>query len=219
MWMVLQPRNLPIPSRHHSNLASVEWFPVTGHDWKSCGSSWSLETKAGVCKYKSTSRFVWSREKRRQAGRRESTEIEEGPSPQTRPASRQSSHFEGLSLPFSFHSASFKATFPSVLFGSFPARAPFCCTCCAEVSVYKEVRRLLRFPCMHLSLVELETSMLGYTPFFVTFLVVSMKPQQSPASAIWPHISKGGGFGQTAETHFLWICAVFNLARKEIRGR
>ena len=36
-------RSRPIPYRHRSNLASIEWFPATGRDWKSCCCSWSLE--------------------------------------------------------------------------------------------------------------------------------------------------------------------------------
>ena len=43
-------------------------------------------------------------------------------------------------------------------------RAPLCCTCFAEVYVYKEVRSLIRCPYLHRFFVQLAASMLGDAP-------------------------------------------------------
>ena len=87
-----------------------------------------------------------SRKKKRQAHRCESglkmaEKAMEGPEDlcsgsQARPASRESSHFEGLYLSLSFFSASFGSSLPCV--------APFCCACCAEVNDGK----MCRFYCI-----------------------------------------------------------------------
>ena len=58
----LSLRSRPIPAKHCSALASIEWFPATGRDWRSCCCSWSLGTGRRVIQR--------SREKRRQACRR-----------------------------------------------------------------------------------------------------------------------------------------------------
>ena len=91
---------------HRSNLPSIEWFPATGRDWRSCCCSWSPRTKS-------------VREKRRQACGRGSGlpkwrcpggSHDLCPGVWARLALRLSSHFEGLSLSLSFFSVSFCST-------------------------------------------------------------------------------------------------------------
>ena len=77
-------------------------------------------------------------------------------------ASRQPSHSKGLSLLLPF------------FLGVFLLRV----SCLAEMDVYLEMRRLIRFPHVHLSFVKLEASMLGYTP------VCDVLPRSHEATAI-----------------------------------
>ena len=80
--------------------------------------------KAGVCKYKGTSRFGWSREKKSgkqivvdqscKAGRATEGPRDLCPGPRAWLSSLGSSHFEGLSLPH--------------VFGVFLFHVSFCCT-------------------------------------------------------------------------------------------
>ena len=97
-----------------------------------------------------------------------------------RPASRQSSHFEGLSRPLSFFSASFCSAFSSVLLGGLTAGAPFCCTCFTEVHADKGMRRQIRILHLHLFLVKLKSSMPCDTPLWRLLLNCLRLPPRLP---------------------------------------
>ena len=67
------------------------------------------------------------------------------PGHSSRPASRQSSCFEGFSIPISFFAAPFHSVFSSVLLGGFTVNVFFCCLCFTEMDVDRETRRLICF--------------------------------------------------------------------------
>ena len=135
----------------------MEWFPATGRDLRSCCRSWLPEQGRRVqVQGHLTLRMVSRKKSDKQSVEQTALKVrkaKEGP--------KVRCPGPGLSLPLYFFSASFYSAFPSLLHGSLTARAPFCCTCFAEVNVDGEMRRSIRFPYFHLFFVELKVSCLA----------------------------------------------------------
>ena len=130
---------------------------------------------------------------------------------QVRQASRQSPHFgisrhACLSHRITFFLASFFSALLFVFCVGLTARAPFCCACLAEVSVDREVCRLVRFlfPCLA-------------TRQLCSLRFGTMKPQQSPETSIWPRIgTQSGGGIRSASSHVssMELISAFPRSRK-----
>ena len=86
------------------------------------------------------------------------------PGLQARPASRQSSYFEGLSLPLSF----FLGVFLFRLFfcSGLAAGASLCCPYFTEMDFHREMRGYIHILYLHLFLVKLKASMPGNKPLW-----------------------------------------------------
>ena len=79
------------------------------------------------------------------------------PGLQARLASRQSSHIEGLSLPYFSQRLSFPHFLLQCLAASLRADS-ICCPYLTRIDVDKEARRLVRVPCSHLFFTKLMAS-------------------------------------------------------------
>ena len=174
--MRLSLRSRPIPSKHCSTRASIEWFPATGRDWRSCCCSWSLEKSRRVQVQRHlTLRMVWRKEKA--AGRSTWMRSERwgGPWRVQRTSALAyrrggpllaSSHSEDVFLPLFF---SRRLSVPRLLLHCLAASLR-ALSCFAEVNADGEMRRLIRFPCLYLFFVELKASMLCNAPVRCTAL-------------------------------------------------
>ena len=163
-----------------------------------------------------------------------------GTGPQVRPASQQSLHFEGLSLHFFLGVFLFRVPFGTVW------QPHWARSFLLHVFRRRECGRE-DAPFDPLFSVKLKASMPGNTPLFgaswsaalvcisslvcrrpclatrqfVVFLFVSMRPQQSPESSIWPHIGTTSVrvHGACNAVCFVSLCDVHDLARTPLQRR
>ena len=138
--VVLWPRNRPIPCRHHSSLASIEWVPATGRDWKSCSCSWMLEDRqacVGTGTPRTSDGLGTKKSAQIRAERwRRPWRVQKTSALAHRHGRRRGNHYtSNLCSLFYFFPASFCSPFPHVLFGSLTVRARFCFAGLAEVTV------------------------------------------------------------------------------------